>query len=96
MITSVKWLSRFLSFDGSYYEMQHGRLWSKYTGHRGRTLVEFKEEKTAFIGVLGKWEMKGNILTFHQEDPLTGEKYSYKVTIKDNTITINKVAFLKK
>jgi len=94
LISSVRWARPVLSPKyGSYYEMEEGRLWSKYTGYRGQALVEFREDKTGFVGGFGKWEVKGDTLELYFENPVDGKKSSTTGKINGNTITItlNKV-----
>ncbi len=74
-----------------------GRLWSAYFDQRSGCLIEFKEDGIVKSGFLDKYERTGDILTFCFKsvinDRLQEEKVQCK--IKGNTITLDKMVFVK-
>jgi hypothetical protein len=71
-----------------------GRLWSAYFDQRSGLLIEFKEDGIVKEGYLGKYESKGDTLTLYFKNP-KGKEESIKCKITGNTITLNKMVFVK-
>jgi hypothetical protein len=71
-----------------------GKLWNAYFNQESGVLFEFKEDGTVTVGLLGKCETKGDTLTLYFKDP-KGKEEPIKCKIKDNTIMLDKMVFVK-
>lgn len=90
LIRRIRWAKPVISPKGSYHEMQESSLWSRYTVKGERGIIEFNEDETGFIGGYGRWEIKGDILTFTVVSPR--ETLSMKAKWSGNILRVNEIA----